>query len=137
MSEELSYTVAMKLSDGSELIALLIEHDDYQAKVEFPYTISYDKTLGGVVLYPYCLWSDEQIFTFTMDKVMYIVSCEEHVANRYLDLVDEIQVKKHIKDTSELEKHLDKLEAFLNGEKKEDTVITEPSTFIEGNDTKH
>ena len=136
MSEELNYTVAMKLSDGSELIALLIEHDDYQAKVEFPYTIAYDKTLGGVVLYPYCLWSDEQIFTFTMDKVMYIVSCEDKVANRYLDLVDEIQVKKHIKDTSELEKHLDKLEAFLNGE-KEDTGFADQPIFIEGNDTKH
>jgi len=136
VSEELNYTVAMKLTDGSELIALLVEHDDYQAKVEFPYTIMYDKSLGGVVLYPYCLWSDEQIFTFTMDKVVYIVSCEEQVANRYLDLVDEMQVKKHIKDTSELEKHLDKLEAFINGE-KEDKPINEPSTLIEGNDTKH
>jgi hypothetical protein len=67
---------------------------------------------------------------------MYIVSCEEKVANRYLDLVDEMQVKKHIKDTSELEKHLDKLEAFLNGE-KEDTGFVDQPIFIEGNDTKH
>lgn len=135
MSEELSYTIAMKLTDGSELIAMLIENDDYIVKVEFPYSIKYDRTLGGVTLYPYCLWSSEQIFTFTMDKVMYVVSCEDVIANRYLDLVDELQVKNHIKDTSELEKNLDKLEAFINGDKGE--ALEYPSVVIEGNDTKH
>lgn len=136
MSEELNYTVAMKLVDGSELIALLIENDDHIVKVEFPYAIRYDKTLRGVTLYPYCLWSTEQIFTFTMDKVMYIVSCDEEVANRYLDLVDELQIKKHIKDTSELEQSLDKLEAFLSGDKEEIEYKEQP-ILIEGNDTKH
>jgi len=136
MSEELNYTVAMKLTDGSEVIAMLIEQDDYAAKVEFPFSINYDKALGGVVLYPYCLWSNDQIFTFTMDKVMYVVSCEDRIAERYLDLVDEMQVKKHIKDTSELEKHLDKIEAYLNGD-KEESAYEEPPIFIEGNDTKH
>lgn len=139
MSEELSYTVAMRLMDGSELIAMLVEQNDEIAKVEFPYRISYEKSLGGVTLYPFCLWSQDQIFTFDMHKVMYIVSCDETIANRYLDLVDEMQIKKHIKDTSELEKQLDKLEAFLNGDHGDQTEETyqEPSIMIEGNDTKH
>lgn len=133
---ELDYVAVLRLYNGDEVVALLTGHTEETIQVDHPFILKYDNSTGSVTMLPYCLWTDEITFTFNNDKIVYVVSCSDRIALKYLDLVDDINHKESIKNTSELEQSLNKLEAFINGEEPEETYPA-PSLVIEGNDTKH
>ena len=126
------YVVVVKLSNGEEIVGLLIEDNGEYIRIEHPYTLRYEPIKGGVGLLPWCLWSEDQLFHVYHDKIFFVVTCNKKIAAKYLDLIDVI-VNPLVDDVNEFKESLDKLGKIFD----DDTVYDEPSIIIEGNDTKH
>jgi hypothetical protein len=126
------YVVVVKLSNGEEIVGLLVEDNGEFIRIEHPYTLRYDPIKGGVGLLPWCLWSEDQLFHIYHDKIFFTVTCNKKIATKYLDLIDVI-VNPLVDDVNEFKESLDKLGKLFD----DDTVYDEPSIIIEGNDTKH
>ena len=126
------YVVVVKLSNGEEIVGLLVEDNGEFIRIEHPYSMRYEPSKGGVMLMPWCLWSDDQLFHIYHDKIIFVVTCLKRVATKYLDLIDVI-VNPVADDISAFKEALDKLGDYL----EDDNTYDEPSIVIEGNDTKH
>jgi hypothetical protein len=126
------YVVVVKLSNGEEIVGLLVEDNGDYIRIEHPYTLRYEPIKGGVGLLPWCLWSEDQLFHIYHDKIFFVVTCNKNIASKYLDLIDVI-VNPMADDVNEFKESLDKLGKVFD----DDTVYDEPSIIIEGNDTKH
>lgn len=137
MNPELDYVTIIKLTTGEELVGLLSGHDEDTIRLDHPFIIRYDEELGSVQLLPFCLWSEDVTFTFNNNFIIYVVSCSERIAIKYLDFIEDLHQKEQVKNTTELENQLDKLEAFIKGEEYVEETYPAPSLVIEGNDTKH
>jgi len=126
------YVVVIKLSNGEEIVGLMVDDNGEYVKIEHPYTLRYDPIKGGVGLLPWCLWSEDQLFHVYHDKIIFVVTCNRKIATRYLDVIDTI-VNPMADDLDEFRSVLDELDKATGN----DNIYDEPSIIVEGNDTKH
>lgn len=126
------YVAVVKLTNGEEIVGLLLEDTGEYISIEHPYTLKYEPARGGVALLPWCLWSDDVMFHIQHDKILFVVTCIKRVADTYLDLVDAIN-NPVVDDISQFKSSLDKLGEYLEDEDEYD----DPPLFIDGNNTKH
>ena len=130
------HIVVVKLITREEIVGVLVDDTDGVLKIEQPCIIRFDFDSDRVMLYPYCLWSEDSTFTFKPDKVIYNVSCGPEIADKYLDMMDALKKKKDIANTKELNQVLDKIESYLTKNKLEELQMDDV-VYIEGNNTKH
>lgn len=133
------YVVAIKLVSGEELVGLLLNDNGDSLEVEQPFLIEYSRTLESIVLQPLCPWSDETIFTISIDKVIFVVDCLEKIAVSYLNMIEERQTKG-LENILDMRNSIDTLGRSLDPSYKPITDEEESfinMVYIKGNDTKH
>jgi len=128
------YIVVLKLINGQDVVAVIVDEDDKIVEVEFPFLASYSPTAGGAVMSPYSLYTDDNNFRFRTDSIITISRASDKVAEYYMELTQDYSDyldKKHT--VSELDQLLDTLD--IDSYESAESDI-EPIKVM-GNTTKH
>ena len=116
---------------GETILGIIIGDDSDHIKIEHPYEIRLYEDTGTITIVPYCVYTEESFFKFPREKIEFMVTCSPDIANRYMKMVNTVEIKKQIASTNELETSLDKLEEFITGK-----AVTPKSIYIDiDNDT--
>lgn len=136
------YIVIVKLVTREELIGVIVPSDnDKIVQLETPFAMSYNYMNESVIMHPYCLWSDETLFKFDANQVVFVTPANDMVADRYLSAIDS-KNKQQEEDLSpatldEFNDILDKIQNVLGVKSESVTEPSEDSILVEGNLTKH
>jgi len=142
--------VVLKMITGEQLIAVKrAETKDYLT-IEYPmiikgYAFQNGEEMGEhVTASPYCKFSDDKIFTFDKQHIVFTKKMHTYAVPFYIGLVEEheetveVEEDEPPKTVEELGERVNKLAGFLR--KMQQPDAEEPlseTSFIEGNDTKH
>lgn len=120
--------VAFRLNSGEELMGILVGVLNGIVKVEHPYYVTVNATLGSVLMAPYCSLTDETYFEFKETNISYIVTARESVAIKFLNTIDEVEYRKIESKIEQLEQPdiIDEIDAMIRGR-----------SYIQGNTTRH
>lgn len=126
------YIVIISLSNGSELVAVIVDEDDKLIEVEYPFYITYNYKTGNAILSPFTLFSSEHNYRIRADNVISISKASENVAEHYLKVTD--QYSSYLENKFMVDDLLDSIYYSMD----EDQPKEEPeSIFVEGTQTKH
>lgn len=137
--------VVIALNTGEEVLAILLKKMKSKVRVEYPSYVKY--TAGGtsLALYPYCAFSDETVFDIKMSEIRYLVTASSHIADRFLNHIDSIELEKtrveDYVDTNEQAQELLKIIESIPSLQEKQPEPEPPKNidpgFVEGNKTKH
>lgn len=126
------YIVIISLSNGLELVAVIIDEDDKLIEVEYPFYITYNYKTGNAILRPFTMFSSEHNYRIRADNVISISKASEDVAEHYLKVTD--QYSSYLENKFMVDDLLDSNYYSMDEEQPEE----EPdSLYVEGTQTKH
>lgn len=145
--------VVMKLITGEQIIAVKrAETKDY-VTIEYPmlikgYAFQNGKEIGEhVTASPYCKFTEDKVFTFDKQHVVFSKKMHSYAIPFYVGLVNEHE--ETIEDmqesppetVEELGERVNRLAGYLKslaeGNEEQQPQPEEQSIFVEGNETKH
>lgn len=117
--------IIVRTHKNEDIIAIAVGDMDGYLRIEYPFYVKYDHASGNVGMIPYCALSDEISYRISRDKIDFIVTANNEISNKFLDMVDKLE------------------QAKLRAQLREDdlynaleSAITKKA-FVDGNDTKH
>jgi hypothetical protein len=142
--------VVLKMITGEQLIAVKrAETKDYLT-IEYPmlikgYAFQNGEEMGEhVTAAPYCKFTDDKIFTFDKQHIVFTKKMHTYAVPFYIGLVEEheetveVEEDEPPKTVEELGERVNKLAGFLRKmQQPEGEESLSETSFIEGNDTKH
>lgn len=130
------YIVVIKLINGQDIVAVIVDETDSIIEVEYPFNVVYSQAVGGALMTPYSLYTDEHNFRFRADSIISISKATPKVADYYLELTQ--QYNEYLNKTytiDNLNTLLDELDNLTNPDL--DLESSSNPIVISGNDTKH
>ena len=116
--------VVIRLHDGHDLLAFLLEDTDTYFIVEHPYYVRMDEKYGVMTL-PYCSLTDDIVFHIPKARVQFCLPASRSISYRFLYLIDAFQ-SEAMQESVEEDTYADRLEALIK-----------QNNYVSGNDTKH
>lgn len=141
--------LVLKLLSAEEIVATLIEENDYEVKVLFPMLVKYipkfveGRVLESITLAPYTYFAADDAFTFSKNQIIFIKELDPKMVNSYNVAVDDFinygtdanSESGAPQNTAELQETIDKLKnLFRKHIEDEDTnsmVILDAPTTIQ------
>ena len=129
------YIVVIKLINGQDVFAVIVDEDDTIVEVEFPFLATYSSSAGGAVMSPFSLYSDETNYRFRIDSILCISKATDKVAEYYLELTqqysDYLDKKFTVESLSDYLDGLDSSDLDDLGEEESNALK------VGGNNTRH
>ena len=126
------YIVVIKLINGQDVVAVIVDEDDIIVEVEFPFLATYSTSVGGAVMTPFSLYSDDTNYRFRTDSILCISKATDKVVEYYMELTKQYSDYLDKKFTVEsLDDYLDDLNQYDIDD------LDNQSISVEGNKTKH
>jgi len=147
-----NYVVTLKLVNNEEIIALLVGEDDTNIKIDYPFCVRFDLINSSYSISPWSGLSADTTFTISKDKVVYMISASNYIADYYLSVLDsmnedesdlhvasinteEVDTVDAIKSVEDLDKLVDMLDNLLR-KGKQDLKYEGLGMYFPGTNTK-
>lgn len=129
-----NHIVIIKLINGEDIIAVIVDETEQGIEVENPYFIKLDKI--GAVITPYCIFTDDHNFLFKPESVISISKATDQLCEQYLNLNG--NPYDSLNTVNDLEDLIDKI-TLTTSDISYDDEQTDLSDFnyLLGNNTKH
>lgn len=112
--------VVMKLKAGEEMLAVIHNESSGVVKLQYPHYVKFNPLNNTVAMVPYCPLSDETFFVFDRNQIQFLVTANNDITTKFLNMVDAMSTYK-------LSESMD--------DEEENASVYQP--VIEGNSTIH
>jgi hypothetical protein len=140
--------IVIKLISSEEIVAHLIDEDDYQVKVLFPMIVKHHAMLTqrgpaeSIVMAPYTYFASDDEYAFQRNQIIFIKDLDDKYQDEYNRAVDDFialhsETPEPPPSVEELQQLTDKLNNLFRNRIEEDNIDDLPSIHVDASKTIH
>ena len=82
--------VTFRNKKEADLIGIFVEQKDEYIVIEHPFFIQYNPINGNVAMAPFCVFSDQSQFKFSLRELQFVVPVRKPIARHFVKMVQAI-----------------------------------------------
>ena len=84
-----------------DLIGIFIEQKDEYIVIEHPFFIQYNPISGNVAMAPFCVFSDQSQFRFSLRELQFVVPVRKPIAKHFIKMVQAVTEQEPFDEESQ------------------------------------